>query len=96
MKKAFTILELLVVIAIIAILAVAAIPNFIGRIQEAEDARFIAEVASVQKATSLFREQEGYFPTEQGVQPTDGFPMNIKFSLLVSEGYLTKLPTFSY
>lgn len=96
MKKAFTVLELLIVIAIISILAVAAIPSFVGRIQDAEDAKFIAEVSSVQKATSLFREQEGYFPTEQGIQPTDGYPMNIKFSELVESGHLSKLPSFSY
>lgn len=96
MKKAFTILELLVVVSIIAILAVAAIPNFIGRIQSAEDSKFVAEVNSVQKATSIFREEEGYFPTEQELQPTDGFPMNIKFNLLVSGGYLSKLPSSSY
>lgn len=96
MKKAFTILELLVVIAIIAILAVVAIPNFIGRIQDAEDSKFLAEVSSVQKATAMFRDEEGYFPTEQGIQPTTGFPMNVKFSLLIGGGYLSKLPTFSY
>lgn len=102
MRKAFTILELLVVIAIIAILAVAAIPNFVGRIQDAQDARELAEIASVKKAADLYHMANSSWPTLQGADPTLGQPQpvfgsphNIDFSKLVPN-YLEKLPHFSY
>lgn len=95
MKKAFTILELLVVVAIIAILAVTATPSFIGRIEEANETAYLAEIDSVSKAAKEFYIDNSYYPTMQGDQPSLGDPKNIDFSKLVP-AYLNKLPSFSY
>lgn len=100
-KKAFTILELLVVIAIIAVISVIAIPSFIGKIEQANNARELAEISSVQIAAKMFFSDYGYYPTEQGEQPTLGNPMNIKFSDTgenkgLYPDYLMDLPHFSY
>lgn len=81
-KKAFTILELLVVVAIIAILAIIAIiaiPQFIGKIALAKDSRILAEVASVTKALAMFKMDNGYYPIEEDDQPILGDPKIIKF-----------------
>ena len=55
MKRAFTLIELLIVIAIIAILALIAIPNFLESQMRAKVARCVADMRSV--ATGL----ESYF-----------------------------------
>jgi len=94
-RKAFTILELLIVIAIISILAIIAIPNFIGRIEESKESVYRAEINSVEKAVNMFYMDNGYYPTLQNVQPIYGRPCNIKFNDLVPK-YLDKLPHFSY
>ncbi len=96
-KKAFTILELLVVVAIIAILAIIAIPQFIGRIQEAKAARESAEAAAVQKAAQMFFVDHGFYPTEDGEQPTSEEPKKIRIitdggSLGLYPEYLKGLP----
>lgn len=62
-RKAFTILELLIVIAIISILAIIAIPNFIGKIEESKESVYWAEINSVEKAVNMFYMDNGYYPT---------------------------------
>lgn len=101
-RKGFTILELLVVVAVIAIIAAIAIPSFIGKIDNAKDARELAEINAVQKAAALYYADNGNYPTLQGVdaslsqpQPVDGSPQNLDFSKLVPN-YLDSLPHFSY
>lgn len=100
-KKAFTILELLIVIAILAILAIIVVPKFIGKIDQAMERADLAEIDSVTKAAHMFYADYGYYPTLQGEQPTFGDPKNLKFtSDEDGEGlypkYLDKLPHFSY
>ena len=94
-KKAFTILELLVVIAIIAILSVIAVPKFIGMIEKSRVAKELTEIASVTKAAHSYYMEHSEFPTIQGGNPTLGNPKNLDFSKLYPT-YLANLPHFSY
>lgn len=68
-KKGFTLIELIVVIAIIAILAAILIPSLLNYIQEANDARDLANARSLVTQEALARATEsgttvGDFPAE--------------------------------
>ena len=62
MRKAFTLLELLIVISIIAILAATVIPNFIGFDSEAKLASTQTNLSTLRTRISLFRTKEGRYP----------------------------------
>ncbi len=61
-KRAFTLLELLIVISIIAILAATIIPNFIGFDSEARLAATQTNLNTLRTRVSLFRTKEGRYP----------------------------------
>lgn len=61
-RKAFTLLELLMVISIIAILAATIIPNFIGFDSEARLAATKTNLSTIRTRISLFRTKEGRYP----------------------------------
>ena len=61
-KKAFTLLELLIVISIIAILAATIIPNFIGFDREARLVATKTNLSAIRTRVSLFRTKEGRYP----------------------------------
>jgi len=61
-KRAFTLLELLIVISIIAILAATIIPNFIGFDAEARLAATQTNLNTLRTRVSLFRTKEGRYP----------------------------------
>ncbi len=61
-KKAFTLLELLIVISIIAILAATIIPNFVGFDAEARLAATKTNLSTIRTRVTLFRTKEGRYP----------------------------------
>ncbi|OIO79125.1 MAG: hypothetical protein AUJ89_05490 [Candidatus Omnitrophica bacterium CG1_02_43_210] len=65
-KRAFTMIELLIVISIIAILAAAIIPNFIGFDTEARVSTTRSNVDTVRTRITLFRAKEGKYPASLG------------------------------
>lgn len=62
MRRAFTLIELLIVISIIAILAATIIPNFIGFDTEARISATKTNLDSLRTRVSLFRAKEGRYP----------------------------------
>lgn len=62
MRRAFTLIELLIVISIIAILAATVIPNFIGFDTEARLAATKTNLNTLRTRISLFRTKEGKYP----------------------------------
>jgi len=61
-KKAFTLIELLIVITIIAILAATIIPNFVGFDTEARITATKTNLDSIRTRIVLFRAKEGRYP----------------------------------
>lgn len=53
-KKAFTLIELIVVIAILGILVLLAAPNFLGYTEKAQIAKLTSNAKSIEKASEMF------------------------------------------
>lgn len=68
-RKAFTLIELMVVILILAILAALIVPKIIGRADEAKRAKAASDIASLSSMLSAFRLDNDRFPTtEEGLE----------------------------
>ncbi|KUK11041.1 MAG: General secretion pathway protein G [Clostridia bacterium 41_269] len=65
-KKGFTLIELLVVLMVIGILTGFLIPNFLGRINEAKEARVKADLNSIATAAQMYRidDQNNDWPSD--------------------------------
>lgn len=64
MKKAFTLIELIVVIAIVAVLAAVITPNVFRQIERARQAQYIANVNAVKTAMQSLYADTGRFASE--------------------------------
>ena len=65
-RKAFTLVELLIVVIIIAILAAIAIPKFINSSLRSKEASLKAELKLVRDGVELFKNDTGYYPSVLG------------------------------
>ncbi len=62
MKRAFSLIELLVVVAIMGILAAIVFPNMSGSRAKARDAQRVSDLAQIQFAIALYYDRCGVFP----------------------------------
>lgn len=69
-KKAFTLVELLVVITILAIISVVAYQNFGGAIDKANAWRKISDVSTIETALQQYKADKNYYP------PVDNYSAN--------------------
>jgi prepilin-type N-terminal cleavage/methylation domain-containing protein len=67
MKRAFTLIELLIVVAIIAILAAIAVPNFLEAQVRAKVSRVKADMRSLATALEAYRTDENRYPLDGGI-----------------------------
>jgi len=61
-RRAFTLVELLLVLTILAILAGIVLPKIAGRGEQARETAALADMAAIKTALSMFEVDNGYFP----------------------------------
>lgn len=61
-KRAFTLVELLVVITILAIISVVAYTSFGGATDKAKNSTKLNHIATIESALNLFNQQKNYYP----------------------------------
>jgi len=64
MKRAFTLIELLIVVAIIGILAAVAVPNFLNAQIKAKLSRNMADLRSIYNSVEILHTDTGYLPID--------------------------------
>ncbi len=71
MRKAFTLIELLIVVAIIGILAAIAVPNFMNAKMRATIARMQSDMKAIGDAMAMYRLDNKCFFPNQGSNPAN-------------------------
>lgn len=85
-RRAFTLIELMVVILILAILAALVVPRVIGRQDQAKVAKAQSDIASLSNLLTTFRLDNGRYPTtEEGLQALRVQPSDAKNWQVYSE-----------
>ena len=71
LRRAFTLLEIMIVVAIIALLAAIAIPSFVRARESAQNGRFIADLRTAKGAFTMYCVDNGQYPPDRtpGVVP---------------------------
>ena len=65
MKKAFSLIEIMIVIVIMGLIAALVVPNIIGQGEEAKRKLVCVQMKSLKDALDSFKVQEGTYPTTQ-------------------------------
>lgn len=75
-RRAFTLVEVLIVVVILGIMAAIVVPQFAGATDESRRGAFIAEVGIWMDAMELYQAREGRWPSDgsSGVCPPELFP----------------------
>lgn len=91
-KKAFTLIELLIVVAIIGILAAIAVPNFLNARLKAQVAKVETDMKAISTAMEMYLIDNGSYP---GDHDLDNFFNNEdgQFKLTSPISYLSSLPS---
>ena len=94
MKKAFTLVEILIVVAILGIMAAIVIPTFRGHIQEAKEAAAKDSLRILRNAIELYASQHNNVPPGYtNDNPAMNLSSNTFYIQIVFKGkYLSKLP----
>lgn len=103
-RKAFTLIELLIVVAIIAILAAIAVPNFLEAQTRSKVSRTVADMRSIATAIESYRVDNGRYPTigiypqpfsmPGGPNPTHGDPcIRTNAGLTSPIAYMSSIPS---
>jgi general secretion pathway protein G len=77
-RRAFTLIELLLVLVIITLLAAVVVPKLVGRTEDAKIKTTQASIGSLKSALRIFESDNGRFPTtEEGLQALARNPGNL-------------------
>jgi general secretion pathway protein G len=97
MKKAFSLLELLVVILILGLLAAFVVPNLVGAGEKAKRDLVCSQMGSISQALKMFKLDNGMYPTtEEGLAALIQNPDADKYPNYSTNPYLEKLPRDSW
>jgi general secretion pathway protein G len=95
MRKAFTLIEIMIVIVILGLLASLVVPNLIGQSEQAKEKLVCVQMKSLKNALDSFKIQEGNYPTtEEGLKALIQNPNPQKYKNYPKGGFLgsKKLP----
>lgn len=87
-KKAFTLLELLVVVAIISVLAGSGVIVYNSARTQARDNKRLSDIMTIQNALELYKKQEGVYPASLNFGQA-----LVGTGLISSTTYLAQIPT---
>ena len=94
-KKAFTLVELLIVISILGIMAAIVLPTFQGHIQRAKEAAAKDNIRILRTAIEAYAAKNNGIPPGYTDNDTSLPPSNMAFTiqLTAANAYLPKIPT---
>ena len=96
-KRAFTLLELLVVILILGLLAAFVVPNIIGAGDKAKRDLVCSQMSSISSALDMFKMDNGMYPdTEEGLKALVSNPDADKYPAYSSKPYMKRVPKDSW
>ncbi|HEX5711109.1 MAG TPA: type II secretion system major pseudopilin GspG [Sulfuricurvum sp.] len=89
MRKAFTLIEIMVVIIILGLLASFVIPNITGKSEEAKQKLVCIQMKSLSESLKMFKVDNGSYPTsEEGLQALIKNPNENEYASYASSGYI--------
>ncbi len=92
-QRGFTLIEIMVVVIIIGILAAIVAPNVIGRVDDAQITKAVAEISNIENALKFYRLDNFAYPTtEQGIEALVTKPNDPNVRNWKTGGYLDRLP----
>jgi general secretion pathway protein G len=94
-KKAFTLVEILIVVVILGILAAIVVPQFTNATQDAQEGNLRAQIKSLQNQIELYKARNNVYPTlaEMNAAPTiTGADTANHWGILIDGGYIKKAP----
>ncbi|NQT95823.1 MAG: type II secretion system major pseudopilin GspG [Candidatus Omnitrophica bacterium] len=93
MRRAFTLIELMLVVIIISVLAAMVVPNLVGRSQEARVAAASGGIENLSVALGLYELDNGMFPSsEQGLRALKVKPSSSPTPPNWKRPYIKKIP----
>jgi len=96
-KKAFTLLELLVVILILGLLAAFVVPNIVGAGDKAKRDLVCTQMSSIANALDMFQMDNGTYPdTEEGLKALVSNPDSDKYPAYSSKPYMKRVAKDSW
>ena len=88
MKKAFSLMELMIVIIILGLLAALVMPNLIGKGEEAKQKLVCVQMKGISQALKMFKLDNGNYPeTEEGLKALINNPDTEKYTSYSKNGY---------
>ena len=91
MRRAFTLIELMVVVVILGVLATMVVPKVMSKPEQARRTKAKVDIRSIQTALSMFKADTGRFPTTaEGLQ---ALVTNPGIKGYASDAYLERVPT---
>jgi general secretion pathway protein G len=95
MKKAFSLIEIMIVIVILGLIASLVVPNLIGQSEKAKEKLVCVQMKSLKDSLDSFKIEEGSYPTTQeGLEALIKNPNPQKYKNYPQNGFLSskKLP----
>jgi len=90
MKKAFTLVELLIVIIIIGILATMAVPQYNKMVEKAKWSEAVSVLGSIKQAVEIYIAENSSYPL---VRPSENFELINGSNSVINYGFVIDIPS---